>query len=186
MPKGNREMHPESSARVNRRAFLEVAAGAVTGAAIAGGIPEIAAARKSESNHGGGPLYMQTNEIQNAIIYYRRDAKGALTEVERVLTAAPVPGLSSRSAASKARRTPLKAPVASSSRRTGSFCSRPTAATIRSRASVLARTGGSRGSTSNRRETPSRERAAPPNAWPMPPRRACFTCCTHSAPTICG
>src|SRR5262249_25763009 len=86
MPKGNRDMHPESSARVNRRAFLEVAAGAVTGAAIAGGIPEIAAARKSESNHGGGPLYMQTNEIQNAIIYYRRDAKGALTEVERVLT----------------------------------------------------------------------------------------------------
>src|SRR5262249_61737102 len=86
MPKGNRDMHPESSARVNRRAFLEVAAGAVTGAAIAGGTPEIAAARKSESNHGGGPLYMQTNEIQNAIIYYRRDAKGALTEVERVLT----------------------------------------------------------------------------------------------------
>src|SRR5262249_33588860 len=86
MPKGNRDMHPESSARVNRRAFLEVAAGAVTGAAIAGGIPEIAAARKSESNHGGGPLYMQTNEIQNAIIYYRRDAKGALTEVERVPT----------------------------------------------------------------------------------------------------
>jgi 6-phosphogluconolactonase (cycloisomerase 2 family) len=29
---------------------------------------------------------MQTNEIQNAIIYYRRDAKGALTEVERVPT----------------------------------------------------------------------------------------------------
>jgi len=26
-------------------------------------------------------VYMQTNEIQNAIIHYRRDAKGALTEV---------------------------------------------------------------------------------------------------------
>src|SRR5215813_12734728 len=32
-------------------------------------------------------VYMQTNEIQNAIVHYRRDAKGALTEVERVLTA---------------------------------------------------------------------------------------------------
>jgi 6-phosphogluconolactonase (cycloisomerase 2 family) len=31
-------------------------------------------------------VYVQTNEIQNAIIHYRRDAKGALTEVERVLT----------------------------------------------------------------------------------------------------
>jgi 6-phosphogluconolactonase (cycloisomerase 2 family) len=31
-------------------------------------------------------VYMQTNEIQNAIIRYRRDAKGALTEVERVPT----------------------------------------------------------------------------------------------------
>jgi 6-phosphogluconolactonase (cycloisomerase 2 family) len=29
---------------------------------------------------------MQTNEIQNAIMHYRRDAKGALTEVERVPT----------------------------------------------------------------------------------------------------
>jgi 6-phosphogluconolactonase (cycloisomerase 2 family) len=31
-------------------------------------------------------VYMQTNEIQNAIIHYRRDAKGALTEVARVPT----------------------------------------------------------------------------------------------------
>jgi len=31
-------------------------------------------------------VYVQTNEIQNAIIHYRRDAKGALTEVERVPT----------------------------------------------------------------------------------------------------
>src|SRR5262249_18716622 len=34
----------------------------------------------------GGPLYMQTNEIQNAIIHYRRNGNGALTEVERVRT----------------------------------------------------------------------------------------------------
>src|SRR5580700_1102042 len=31
-------------------------------------------------------VYVQTNEIQNAIIHYRRDAKGALTEVERIPT----------------------------------------------------------------------------------------------------
>src|SRR5262249_55980424 len=86
MSKGNRDMHPESSARVNRRAFLEGAAGAGTGGALAGGIPEIAGGRKGEANHGGGTLFLPTNENQNAIIYYRRDAKGALTEVERVLT----------------------------------------------------------------------------------------------------
>ncbi len=84
MSNDKREMHPEKSELANRRVFLQVAAGAVTGAALAGGIPEIAAAEQSRS--AGGPLYMQTNEIQNAIIHYRRDAKGALTEVERVPT----------------------------------------------------------------------------------------------------
>jgi hypothetical protein len=181
-----REMLPGSSERVHRRAFLQVTAGAVAGAAVAAGIPEIAAAQTRRSNNGGGPLYMQTNEIRNAIIHYHRDATGALTEVERVPTGAPVPGPSSRSAVRRARQMPLKARAASSSRRIGSFCSRPTAATIRSRASVSAKTAGSRGSTSSRRETPSRERVARLNPWPMPPRRACFTCCTHSAPTICG
>jgi 6-phosphogluconolactonase (cycloisomerase 2 family) len=34
----------------------------------------------------GGHLYMQTNEIQNAIIHYHRSASGALTEVERIPT----------------------------------------------------------------------------------------------------
>src|SRR5262249_52989581 len=33
-----------------------------------------------------GHLYMQTNEIQNAIIHYHRDANGALSEVERCVT----------------------------------------------------------------------------------------------------
>src|SRR5258708_7711167 len=84
MSNDKREMHPEKSELANRGVFLQVAAGAVTGAALAGGIPEIAAAEQSRS--AGGPLYMQTNEIQNAIIHYRRDAKGALTEVERVPT----------------------------------------------------------------------------------------------------
>jgi 6-phosphogluconolactonase (cycloisomerase 2 family) len=34
----------------------------------------------------GGQLYMQTNEIENAIIHYRRDAKGVLAEEQRVPT----------------------------------------------------------------------------------------------------
>jgi len=34
----------------------------------------------------GGHLYIQTNEIRNAIIHYRRDTDGALTEVERCPT----------------------------------------------------------------------------------------------------
>jgi hypothetical protein len=83
-----RELPPEKAELVNRRAFLEVVAGAVVGAAGAGAgaIPEIAAAQNNRSDRGSGPLYMQTNEIQNAIIHYRRGARGALTEVERVLT----------------------------------------------------------------------------------------------------
>src|SRR5262249_30302808 len=38
------------------------------------------------SPHGGGHLYMQTNEVKNAIIHYHRSANGTLTEVERVAT----------------------------------------------------------------------------------------------------
>lgn len=33
-----------------------------------------------------GHLYMQTNEIQNAIVHYRRAANGTLTEMERIAT----------------------------------------------------------------------------------------------------
>ena len=83
-----------------------------------------------------GHLYMQTNEIQNAIIHYQRSANGTLTEVERVPRVAQVPGLSNRSAARKAHPTHLRAREASSSRRIGAFCSRPMAATIRFRASA--------------------------------------------------
>jgi 6-phosphogluconolactonase (cycloisomerase 2 family) len=38
------------------------------------------------SMSGPGHLYIQTNEIQNAIIHYRRSASGELSEVERCLT----------------------------------------------------------------------------------------------------
>src|SRR5215472_15415263 len=81
-----REMPPESSEAVNRRAFMQVAAGAVAGAAVAGGIPEIAAAQKTRPDQGGGHLYMQTNETRNAVVHYRRSANGTLSEMERVST----------------------------------------------------------------------------------------------------
>jgi 6-phosphogluconolactonase (cycloisomerase 2 family) len=97
MSKENKEMHPESSVRVNRRAFLQGAAGVVTGAAVAGGIPEIAAAQKapgfphvgtskSKERQRDGHLYMQTNETRNAVVHYYRSASGKLTETGRLST----------------------------------------------------------------------------------------------------
>src|SRR5262249_53765409 len=38
------------------------------------------------SNQSGGHLYMKTNETRNAVVHYKRDAKGKITEVERVAT----------------------------------------------------------------------------------------------------
>ncbi len=38
------------------------------------------------SNRQGGHLYMQTNEIRNSVVHYRRAANGTITEVERTAT----------------------------------------------------------------------------------------------------
>jgi WD40 repeat protein len=88
-----RETHSASTRDVNRRAFLQIAAGAATGAAVVGGMTERAAAemarglpQEGKSDGRDGHLYMQTNETKNAIIHYRWSADGALTEVERVAT----------------------------------------------------------------------------------------------------
>jgi 6-phosphogluconolactonase (cycloisomerase 2 family) len=49
--------------------------------------PEMGMRRETGmSPHGGGHLYMQTNERRNTIIHYHRAANGTLTEVERVAT----------------------------------------------------------------------------------------------------
>jgi hypothetical protein len=40
----------------------------------------------STPNGHGGHLYMQTNEVKNAVVHYHRSANGTLTEVERVAT----------------------------------------------------------------------------------------------------
>jgi 6-phosphogluconolactonase (cycloisomerase 2 family) len=97
MCKDKREMPPESLDFANRRAFLQVAAGALTGAAVAGGIPRMAAAQnapgsaharasKSKDHQRGGHLYMQTNETRNAVVHYHRSGSGKLTEMGRLLT----------------------------------------------------------------------------------------------------
>jgi hypothetical protein len=86
MSKDKIELPPESSEAVDRRAFLQVAVGAVAGSALAGGIPEIAAAQTSPAQQRGEHLYMQTNETRNAMVHYRRSANGALAEIERVAT----------------------------------------------------------------------------------------------------
>jgi len=41
----------------------------------------------------GGHLYMQTNEIRNAIIHYLRSTSGTITEVERIPTGGPGSGV---------------------------------------------------------------------------------------------
>ncbi|HKA59995.1 MAG TPA: beta-propeller fold lactonase family protein [Gemmatimonadales bacterium] len=85
------------SNEMDRRAFL-IVGGAATGAAVVGGVPAIAAAAQkgrtaqtgmnaaSTSQPRGGHLYMQTNEIHNAIVHYRWATSGTLSEVERVPT----------------------------------------------------------------------------------------------------
>ena len=47
---------------------------------------EISISKEMGMNGHGGHLYMQTNEVKNAIIHYHRSAGGTLTEVERVAT----------------------------------------------------------------------------------------------------
>src|ERR671918_1640312 len=91
----NRESgRSKSTGGVDRRAFLRMA-GTATGAAVVGGIPDVAAAQtglraQMGMSKAGGPrgghLYMQTNEIRNAIVHYRWSTSGTLTEVERVAT----------------------------------------------------------------------------------------------------
>ena len=47
---------------------------------------EMSMSKEMSMNGRGGHLYMQTNEVKNAIIHYHRSANGTLTEVERVAT----------------------------------------------------------------------------------------------------
>jgi len=95
MSKNKASASPQRTGPVDRRAVLQLAASAVAGAAVAGGMPEISAAkgRDAHANHRGGHLYMQTNETRNAVVHYRRSSSGALAEVERVSTGGAGSGL---------------------------------------------------------------------------------------------
>ncbi|HKF67124.1 MAG TPA: beta-propeller fold lactonase family protein [Vicinamibacterales bacterium] len=73
------------SSELDRRGFLQITAGAGGAAAVAGAMPAIAGAQ-NVSNARGGHLYMQTNEIRNAIVHYRWSTSGTLTEAERIPT----------------------------------------------------------------------------------------------------
>src|SRR5262249_19279395 len=86
MRKDKAEMPPEGLELADRRAFLKVAAGALSGAAVFVGVPEIVAAQESKSDQAGGHLYIQTNEARNAIVHYHRSGSGKLTEIGRVST----------------------------------------------------------------------------------------------------
>ncbi|HWZ60528.1 MAG TPA: beta-propeller fold lactonase family protein [Gemmatimonadaceae bacterium] len=54
---------------------------------------EMGAPTMRATDQHGGHLYMQTNEVKNAIIHYHRSATGALAEVERVATGGAGSGL---------------------------------------------------------------------------------------------
>ena len=47
---------------------------------------EMSMSNEMSTNGRGGHLYMQTNEVKNAVVHYHRSANGTLTEVERVAT----------------------------------------------------------------------------------------------------
>ncbi len=91
------DTHQGSTTGFDRRAFLQMVAGTATGAAVVGGLANVAAAQQRlmaqvMSNPGGisrprgGHLYMQTNEVSNVIVHYHWSPSGTLTEVERVPT----------------------------------------------------------------------------------------------------
>ena len=66
--------------------FTLMAAWVVAGAVIFAAIGLAQAKLMGISSHGGGHLYMQTNETRNAIIHYHRSANGTITEVEHIPT----------------------------------------------------------------------------------------------------
>jgi 6-phosphogluconolactonase (cycloisomerase 2 family) len=66
--------------------LIAVAASIVAATVIFTAVGSAQAPTTPTKKTGGGHLYMQTNEVKNAIIHYHRSANGALTEVERVAT----------------------------------------------------------------------------------------------------
>ena len=143
---------------------------------------EMMQSMRGDMRHGGH-LYMQTNELRNAVVHYHQSANGTIEEVDRVSTGGagsgefkPVSGQESAPNAFEGAGSVILSP----DRRFLFTTSRPTGATTPSRASPSVTTGGSRCSTAARRATRSRDGAAPPSRWRMRPKRARSTCFTGS------
>jgi 6-phosphogluconolactonase (cycloisomerase 2 family) len=66
--------------------LIAIAASIVAATVIFTAIGSAQAPTTQTKKAAGGNLYMQTNEVENAIIHYHRSANGALAEVERVAT----------------------------------------------------------------------------------------------------
>jgi len=66
--------------------LIAAAASIVAAAVIFTAVGSAQAPTTPTKKTAGGHLYMQTNEVKNAIIHYRRSANGTLSEVERVAT----------------------------------------------------------------------------------------------------
>jgi 6-phosphogluconolactonase (cycloisomerase 2 family) len=66
--------------------LIAIAASIVAATVIFAAVGSAQAPATPTKKASGGHLYMQTNEVKNAIIHYHRSANGALAEVERVAT----------------------------------------------------------------------------------------------------
>jgi 6-phosphogluconolactonase (cycloisomerase 2 family) len=66
--------------------LIAIAASAVAATVIFTAVGSVQATTTQTKKAAGGNLYMQTNQVQNAVIHYHWSANGALAEVERVAT----------------------------------------------------------------------------------------------------
>jgi 6-phosphogluconolactonase (cycloisomerase 2 family) len=66
--------------------LIAIAASIVAATVILTAVGSAQAPTTQTKKAAGGHLYMQTNEVENAIIHYQWSANGTLTEVERVAT----------------------------------------------------------------------------------------------------
>jgi 6-phosphogluconolactonase (cycloisomerase 2 family) len=111
---------------------------------------------------GGGHLYMQTNETQNTVVHYRRHPNGTITEVE--LTSTSGAGSGTFKPISDQESAPNSCEVAASVILTPDrrflFATNGGANSV---SSFAVDEDGRLTWTSSRRETPSRDGAAPPN-----------------------
>ena len=75
----------------------------------------------STPNGRGGHLYMQTNEVKNAVVHYHRSANGTLTEVERVATGGAGSGTFKPISGQDSAPNSFEGAAASSCRQIGKF-----------------------------------------------------------------